>query len=95
MERPALKEMLRDIRGGKLNCVLAYKIDRLTRSVKDFHVLMDIFDRCGVKFVSVTLSCPPLLHDFFKNWWRTACDEGDLFSDNKPRLQSVPFALFV
>lgn len=56
MDRPALKEMLRDIRDGKLNCILAYKIDRLTRSVKDFHVLMDVFDRCGVKFVSVTQS---------------------------------------
>src|SRR5262249_42028074 len=40
----------------KLNCVLAYKIDRLTRSVKDFHLLMDLFDRYGVKFVSVTQS---------------------------------------
>ena len=56
LDRPALKEMLRDIREGKLNCVLAYKIDRLTRSVKDFHLLMDLFDRCGVKFVSVTQS---------------------------------------
>ncbi len=56
LERPALKEMLRDIRDGKLNCVLAYKIDRLTRSVKDFHILMDLFDRFGVKFVSVTQS---------------------------------------
>jgi site-specific DNA recombinase len=50
LDRPALKEMLRDMREGKLNCVLAYKIDRLTRSVRDFHVLMDLFDRCGVKF---------------------------------------------
>ena len=56
LDRPALKEMLRDMRDGKLNCVLAYKIDRLTRSVKDFHVLMDLFDRSGVKFVSVTQS---------------------------------------
>jgi site-specific DNA recombinase len=56
MDRPALKEMLRDLREGRLNCVLAYKIDRLTRSVKDFHVLMDVFDRFGVKFVSVTQS---------------------------------------
>ncbi len=56
LDRPALKEMLRDIREGKLNCVLAYKIDRLTRSVKDFHLLMDLFERCGVKFVSVTQS---------------------------------------
>src|SRR5215471_841945 len=43
-------------RDGRLNCVLAYKIDRLTRSVKDFHLLMDLFDRYGVKFVSVTQS---------------------------------------
>lgn len=56
LDRPALKEMLRDTREGKLNCVLAYKIDRLTRSVKDFHILMDLFDRSGVKFVSVTQS---------------------------------------
>jgi site-specific DNA recombinase len=56
LDRPALKEMLRDIREGRLNCVLAYKIDRLTRSVRDFHQLMDLFDRCGVKFVSVTQS---------------------------------------
>jgi site-specific DNA recombinase len=56
LDRPALKDMLRDVREGRLNCVLAYKIDRLTRSVRDFHVLMDLFDRCGVKFVSVTQS---------------------------------------
>jgi site-specific DNA recombinase len=56
LDRPALKEMLRDIRAGRLNCILAYKIDRLTRSVKDFHLLMDLFDRHAVKFVSVTQS---------------------------------------
>ena len=56
LDRPALKEMLRDVREGRLNCVLTYKIDRLTRSVRDFHQLMDLFDRCGVKFVSVTQS---------------------------------------
>ncbi len=56
LNRPALKELLQDIRDGQLHCVLAYKIDRLTRSVKDFHVLMDQFDRYGVKFVSITQS---------------------------------------
>ena len=56
MNRPALKALLEDIRSGRLTCVLAYKIDRLTRSVKDFHVLMDLFDRQGVKFVSITQS---------------------------------------
>ncbi len=56
LDRPALKEMLQDIREGKLACVLAYKIDRLTRSVRDFHLLMDLLDRYAVKFVSVTQS---------------------------------------
>lgn len=56
MNRPALKELLQDIRAGRITCVLAYKIDRLTRSVKDFHVLMDLFDRHGAKFVSITQS---------------------------------------
>jgi site-specific DNA recombinase len=56
LDRPALKQLLADLREGKLNCVLAYKIDRLTRSVRDFHLLMDLFDRYGVKFVSVTQS---------------------------------------
>ncbi|MGA7294257.1 MAG: recombinase family protein, partial [Terriglobales bacterium] len=56
LDRPALKEMLRDIREGRLNCVLTYKIDRLTRSVRDFHQLVDLFDRSNVKFVSVTQS---------------------------------------
>lgn len=56
IDRPALKQMLADICAGKVNCVLAYKIDRLTRSVKDFHFLMDIFDKYSVKFVSITQS---------------------------------------
>lgn len=56
IERPALKEMIRDIKLGKINCVLVYKIDRITRSVKDFHRLMELFDRYGVKFVSITQS---------------------------------------
>ena len=56
LNRPALKELLQDVRDGRITCVLAYKIDRLTRSVKDFHVLMDMFDRYGVKFVSITQS---------------------------------------
>lgn len=56
LDRPALKQMIHDIRAGKVNCVLAYKIDRLTRSVKDFHLLMDLFDKHHVKFVSITQS---------------------------------------
>ncbi len=56
LDRPALRRMLQDIQLGKINCVLAYKIDRLTRSVKDFHKLMEIFDQFNVKFVSITQS---------------------------------------
>jgi site-specific DNA recombinase len=54
IERPGLQELLRDIKYGKINCVLAYKIDRLSRSVKDFHQLMELFDRYNVTFISVT-----------------------------------------
>ena len=56
LDRPALKEMLRDIWEGRLDCVLAYKIDRLTRTVKDFHQLMDLFDRndFGTAFGALT-----------------------------------------
>ncbi|MFZ4695940.1 MAG: recombinase family protein, partial [Verrucomicrobiia bacterium] len=54
IDRPALKEMLKDIQDGKIKCVVAYKIDRLTRSVKDFHHLMEFFDKYGVTFVATT-----------------------------------------
>ena len=54
LERPALKEMLNDIIDGKIDCVLTYKIDRLTRSPKDFYTLIELFDKHGVAFISVT-----------------------------------------
>ncbi len=54
VKRPALQEMIRDFQKGKINCVLVYKIDRLTRSVKDFHTLMEEFDKYNVNFVSIT-----------------------------------------
>jgi site-specific DNA recombinase len=50
LERPALKEMLNDIIAGKIDCVLTYKIDRLTRSPKDFYTLIELFDKHGVCF---------------------------------------------
>ncbi len=56
LERPGLQRLLLDIRTGRLDCVLVYKIDRLTRSVKDFHTLMDLFEEHQVDFVSVTQS---------------------------------------
>jgi DNA invertase Pin-like site-specific DNA recombinase len=52
--RPALNEMLDDIKQGKINLVISYKIDRLTRSLKDFYQLIELFEKYGVDFVSVT-----------------------------------------
>ena len=54
MERPALKRLLGDIRAGRIDTVVVYKIDRLTRSLTDFARMVDVFDRHAVTFVSVT-----------------------------------------
>ena len=54
LERPALVEMLRDIQENKINVVIVYKIDRLTRSPKDFYALMEIFEQHEVDFISIT-----------------------------------------
>ena len=54
MERPALQRLLTDITGGKVDVVVVYKIDRLTRSLMDFARIVEIFDRYDVSFVSVT-----------------------------------------
>ncbi|MCF7877728.1 MAG: recombinase family protein [Candidatus Omnitrophica bacterium] len=54
LNRPALIKLLNDIRQEKINLVIAYKIDRLTRSPKDFYQLIELFDAYGVDFISVT-----------------------------------------
>ena len=54
MERPALLSLLEDIEAGHIDVVVVYKVDRLTRSLTDFAKLVDLFERCGVSFVSVT-----------------------------------------
>jgi Site-specific recombinases, DNA invertase Pin homologs len=54
MERPALQRLLADIRGGRIDIIVVYKVDRLTRSLADFARLVEIFDAQGVSFVSVT-----------------------------------------
>ncbi|MER8410025.1 recombinase family protein [Mesorhizobium sp. M1342] len=54
MERPALKRLLQDIRDKKVDVVVVYKIDRLTRSLMDFSKIVEIFDASSVSFVSVT-----------------------------------------
>jgi DNA invertase Pin-like site-specific DNA recombinase len=54
MERPALQRLLADIRAGRIDIVVVYKVDRLTRSLADFARLVEIFDAENVSFVSVT-----------------------------------------
>lgn len=54
MERPALKQMLEDIRRGLIQTVVVYKVDRLSRSIMDFHNMMKEFDKYGCSFVSIT-----------------------------------------
>lgn len=54
LERPALRQLLADIEGGRIKCVLVYKVDRLSRSLLDFARLMEVFEKRGVTFVSVT-----------------------------------------
>jgi len=54
MERPALQRLLADIDAGKIDVVVVYKVDRLTRSLSDFAKMVDRFDRHETSFVSVT-----------------------------------------
>ena len=54
LERPALQRLLADINQGKVQVVVVYKVDRLTRSLADFAKIVEIFDARGVSFVSVT-----------------------------------------
>src|SRR3954453_5132398 len=53
-DRPDLQRLLEDIRSRKINVIVVYKVDRLTRSLADFAKLVELFDAHGVSFVSVT-----------------------------------------
>ena len=54
MERPALQRLLTDMAGGHIDCVVVYKVDRLSRSLLDFARMMEMFDKHRIAFVSVT-----------------------------------------
>jgi site-specific DNA recombinase len=54
MERPALKRLIADIEAGQIDVIVVYKVDRLTRALSDFAKLVEVFDRRGVSFVSIT-----------------------------------------
>ena len=56
LDRPGQQRLLRDIEDGLVDVVVVYKIDRLSRSLADFAKLVEVFDRNGVTFVSVTQS---------------------------------------
>jgi site-specific DNA recombinase len=51
LERPALQRLIRDIEAGRVDTVVCYKIDRLSRSLTDFAKLVDVFERNSVTFV--------------------------------------------
>ena len=53
-DRPALQQLLADIKAHRINVIVVYKVDRLTRSLADFAKLVELFDAHGVSFVSVT-----------------------------------------
>lgn len=53
-DRPGLQQLIRDIKQGLVNCVVVYKVDRLSRSLLDFSQLLEFFDKHSVSFVSVT-----------------------------------------
>jgi site-specific DNA recombinase len=54
MERPGLQKLMADVRSGKVNVVVVYKVDRLTRSLADFAKIVEVLDEAGASFVSVT-----------------------------------------
>jgi site-specific DNA recombinase len=54
MDRPALKRLLADIEAGKVDCIVVYKVDRLSRSLMDFARMLEVFERKSIAFVSVT-----------------------------------------
>jgi DNA invertase Pin-like site-specific DNA recombinase len=56
LDRPALQQLLAKVRAGKIDVIVVYKVDRLTRSLADFAKLVELFDGHGVSFVSVTQS---------------------------------------
>lgn len=54
MERPGLKRLMADVQAGKVDVIVVYKVDRLTRALSDFAKIVDVLDAAGASFVSVT-----------------------------------------
>jgi hypothetical protein len=66
MERPALQRLLADIKARKVQIIVVYKVDRLTRSLADFAKIVDVLDAHGASFVSVSGCAPASLMDIGK-----------------------------
>ena len=64
MERPALERFPADIEASEIDCVVACKVDRLSRSLLDFARIMETFEKHGVSFVSVSQVFPPPIRPF-------------------------------
>jgi site-specific DNA recombinase len=56
LERPALQRLLADVAAGRIDIIVVYKVDRLTRSLLDFAKLVEAFDKANTSFVSITQS---------------------------------------
>src|SRR5512147_1746531 len=54
IERPALQRLLRDVQGGRIDVIIVYKVDRLSRSLTDFARIVDVFEKNKASFVSIT-----------------------------------------
>ncbi len=54
MERPGLKQLLADVQAGRIDVIVVYKVDRLTRSLADFAKMVEVLDAAGASFVSIT-----------------------------------------
>ena len=54
MERPALQRLLRDVESGRIDVIVVYKVDRLSRSLIDFARIVEVLDKHNVSFVSIT-----------------------------------------
>ena len=54
MERPAIKQLMNDVKAGRVDIIVVYKVDRLTRSLADFAKIVEILDEKGASFVSVS-----------------------------------------
>lgn len=63
MERPGLKQLMADVATGKVDIILLYKIDRLTRSLADFAKIVEVLDKARASFVSITHPLRPARRD--------------------------------